>query len=81
MAGKKPTAGDLDDVTVARIRQSIVDQRGKSMFEGAEGRSGPMCRCGLYRKPAGLAKHVVDDGSCPTHPGVVQRGWNETSSG
>ncbi len=29
---------------------------------------GPTCRCGVHRKPAGLTKHVIDDGKCIVHP-------------
>lgn len=29
---------------------------------------GAQCRCGVPRKPPGLAKHVIDDGKCIVHP-------------
>lgn len=64
--------GDVDDDRLKEIRMSIAARHGKSMFEGAENRLfGPTCRCGIYRKPPGLAKHVIDDGLCTVHPEVA----------
>lgn len=54
------------------IRASARSGRGKSMFADPtpemDRLHGPMCRCGVHRKPSGLAKHVVDDGHCTIHP-------------
>jgi len=52
-----------------RIRESVAAGRRKSMFEDVNPRMfGIQCRCGVRRKPPGLAKHVNDDGMCPVHP-------------
>lgn len=54
------------------IRASVRAGQGKSMFADPTPEMNrlhrSMCRCGVHRKPAGLAKHVVDDGKCTVHP-------------
>jgi hypothetical protein len=53
---KGPTKAELEAIArqamIERVRASVEEGRGKSMFEGAE-RHGPMCRCGVPRKPPG----------------------------
>lgn len=74
----KPTAGSLPDDVVQRIRDSVIAGRGKSMFrEPGEPMPlfGAQCRCGINRKPAGLAKHVEDDGLCIVHPEKPPQPW------
>ncbi len=78
MAAKKgPTKAELElkarDEMIARVRVSVEAGRGKSMFETDDRETldrfhGPMCRCGVRRKPGGLSLHVVDDGLCTVHP-------------
>lgn len=61
----------------AAIAVSVEEGRGKSMFDSASPRMhGAMCRCGVPRKPPGLAKHVADDGLCPVHPGQPPQRWS-----
>lgn len=73
MAAKKgPTKAELEakarEEMIVRVRASVEAGRGKSMFDGVTSSFGPMCRCGVYRKPPGLTRHVVDDGLCTVHP-------------
>lgn len=75
----KPTAGSLPDDVVQRIRDSVTAGRGRSMFPEDPDEPMPMfgaqCRCGINRKPAGLAKHVQDDGLCIVHPDKPPQPW------
>lgn len=75
-ASKKPaiTAERLEE-----IRASAADGRGRSMFDDPtpemDRLHGPMCRCGVPRKPAGTSKHVDDDGKCTVHPDAPAQPW------
>lgn len=78
-SSKKPV---ISPERLEEIRASVASGRHKSMFDDPtpdmERFHGPMCRCGLFRKPAGLAKHVIDDGRCTAHPDrEPQKGRNE----
>lgn len=70
--GKGPTKAELAAVAreemILRVRRSVAEGRGKSMFDGAPASHGPQCRCGVPRKPPGISKHVNDDGMCIVHP-------------
>ncbi len=79
MAGRQkgPTKAELEvrarEEMIARIRVSIAEGRGKSMFDIEDSSNldrfhGAMCRCGIPRKPAGISRHVDDDGLCVVHP-------------
>lgn len=64
-----------DDVG-ERIRASVAEGRGKSMFaEGGIRLFGPNCRCGVPRKPPGIMRHVDDDGLCVVHPDALPQPW------
>jgi hypothetical protein len=71
-AKKGPTKVELEALAreemVLRVRASVASGRGKSMFDGEVRNFGPMCRCGIRRKPSGISKHVADDGLCIVHP-------------
>lgn len=64
----------LSEETVQRIKESTEAGRGRSMFDDAAA-FGPMCRCGVPRKPPGLAKYVKDDGMCVVHPDKPPQSW------
>lgn len=62
------------------IRLSAEATRGKSMFDVEDSTNmdrfhGAMCRCGVDRKPPGLAKMVADDGLCTVHPDMPPQKW------
>jgi hypothetical protein len=59
-----------------RIRESVEAGRGLSMFDQGGRKFGPNCRCGIHRKPPGLARHVADDGLCPVHPDREPQPWS-----
>jgi hypothetical protein len=80
MAAKKgPTkeqrAAEERRKMIERVRASVEERRGKSMFDGATASHGPMCRCGVPRKPPGISKHVDDDGRCTVHPDRPPQPW------
>lgn len=54
------------------IRASVRSGVGRSMFADPTPEMnrmhGPMCRCGVARKPSGLSRHAADDGRCTIHP-------------
>jgi hypothetical protein len=64
--------GAISPQRLAEIRQSVEAGRGRSMFASPTPEMnrlhGPMCRCGVHRKPSGLAREVADDGRCTVHP-------------
>lgn len=77
---KKKTKADLEaearEAMVARVRLSVEERRGKSMFDDANDRMhGAMCRCGVPRKAPGISKHVNDDGLCTVHPDRPPQPW------
>lgn len=61
------------------IRASVVAGRGKSMFDDPTPEMnrlhGPMCRCGVPRKPPGISRHVNDDGRCTVHSDQPPQPW------
>lgn len=67
--------GEIRPARLAEIRESVAAGRGKSMFADPTPEMnrmhGAMCRCGVHRKPSGLARHVIDDGKCTVHPDGV----------
>jgi hypothetical protein len=65
----------LSEERKAEIRASADETRGRSMFDGETPGFGPQCRCGVPRKPPGLAKHVQDDGMCVVHPDKPPQPW------
>lgn len=69
----------VSDETKARIKESVEATRGKSMFPDDPATPmalfGAQCRCGVRRKPPGLAKHVTDDGLCMVHPDRPPQPW------
>jgi hypothetical protein len=85
MAVKKgPTKAELEakarEEMAKRIRVSVEEGRGKSMFDVDDSTDmdrmhGPMCRCGVPRKPPGISKHVNDDGRCTVHPDREPQPW------
>lgn len=79
MASKKKSAGQLAPERVAEIRESVARGRGRSMFDDPtpdmDRFHGPMCRCGVPRKPSGISKHVDDDGLCTVHPDGAPQPW------
>lgn len=42
---------------------------------------GVQCRCGVPRKPSGIAKHVEDDGMCFVHPDAPPQPWARGAGG
>lgn len=85
-ARKGPTKAEIEaearKAMISRIRASVADGRGKSMFDDAVGVShGPMCRCGVPRKPPGISKHVSDDGRCTVHPDRAPQPWTRGAEG
>lgn len=71
MAAKKGQAS-ISPERVEEIKRSAEASRGRSMFDDPtpdmDRFHAAMCRCGVHRKPSGLALHVVDDGLCTVHP-------------
>lgn len=71
MAAKKQDKAAISPERLEEIRLSALAGRHKSMFDDPtpdmDRFHGPTCRCGVRRKPPGLAKHVVDDGKCVIH--------------
>lgn len=76
---KAPTKAELEarkrEEMILRVRASVEERRGKSMFDNAGASHGPMCRCGVPRKPPGISKHVNDDGRCTVHPDRPPQPW------
>ena len=71
----------LPDDVGERIRESVEAGRGRSMFDTDDPTNlnrfhGAQCRCGVHRKPPGLALHMADDGSCPVHPDREPERWS-----
>lgn len=64
--------GEISAARLAEIRESVAASRGRSMFADPtpdmDRFHGAMCRCGVHRKPKGLAVHSADDGLCTVHP-------------
>jgi hypothetical protein len=60
---------------VERIRQSVAEGRGRSMFDIDSHKHAAMCRCGVPRKPPGIMKLVNDDGLCVVHPDKPPQRW------
>jgi hypothetical protein len=64
--------GEISADRLAEIRLSVAESRGRSMFADPtpdmDRFHGAMCRCGVHRKPKGLAVHSADDGMCTVHP-------------
>lgn len=77
----------VSDELKASIRASAEAGRGKSMFDGGDDSTdldrfhGAMCRCGVPRKPPGLAKHMNDDGRCAVHPDAPPQRWTRGAEG
>jgi hypothetical protein len=71
----------VSDELKESIRASVEEGRGRSMFDGAPASHGAMCRCGLARKPPGLALHVQDDGICVVHPDRPPQPWVRGAGG
>jgi hypothetical protein len=74
------TLRDARQEMTERIRQSIEEGRGRSMFDTDDPTDldrfhGAMCRCGVPRKPAGISRHVADDGLCTVHPDRPAQPW------
>lgn len=69
----------VSDELKASIKASVEAGRGRSMFPDDPAEAMPLfganCRCGIHRKPPGLAKHVADDGTCPAHPDGPPQPW------
>lgn len=70
----------ISDERKAEIAASAEASRGKSMFDVEDSSNmdrfhGAMCRCGVDRKPAGLARMVADDGLCTAHPNKPPQKW------
>lgn len=65
--------------TRERIRLSVEEGRGKSMFPSDPAEDMPLfgaqCRCGVPRKPGNISKHVNDDGLCIVHPDQPVQPW------
>lgn len=61
---KAKKAAVISDERLAEIRAGA--RRRGSWISGASLK--PTCRCGVLRKPPGLAKHIDDDGLCVVHP-------------
>lgn len=60
---------DKPAISPERLAEIKESARRPASEDAASIRSlGPTCRCGVRRKPAGLAKHVIDDGLCVVHP-------------
>lgn len=64
--------GEVSPERLAEIRLSVQESHGRSMFAeptpDMNRFHAAMCRCGVHRKPAGISKHVNDDGRCTVHP-------------
>lgn len=85
MAGRQkgPTKAELEALArqemIVRVRASVAESRGRSMFDDPDGSldrmHGPMCRCGVPRKPPGTSRHVNDDGRCAVHPDRGPQPW------
>lgn len=73
--GKRKSSGQLSPEIVKRIRDSVEQGRGKSMFDQESRMFGPNCRCGVPRKPPGIMKYVDDDGLCVVHPDKPPQPW------
>lgn len=70
----------VTDETKAAIAASVAQGRNRSMFDTDDPTDldrfhGAQCRCGVPRKPSGLAKHVEDDGLCVVHPDQPVQPW------
>jgi len=76
---KPPTKAELEararEEMILRVRASVAAGRGKSMFDDPPASHGAMCRCGVPRKPAGISRHVNDDGLCTVHPDRPPQPW------
>lgn len=79
MATKKAGKPAVSPERMAEIRASVEAGRGRSMFDDAtedmDRFHGPMCRCGVPRKPSGISRHVNDDGLCTVHPDRPPQPW------
>lgn len=69
----------ISDEVRERIRASVEEGRGRSMFDNPTPEMnrmhGVQCRCGVPRKPPGISKHVDDDGLCFVHPEQPPQQW------
>ncbi len=78
-AARGPTKAELEaqarEEMILRVRASVEEGRGKSMFDGEVSSFGPMCRCGVPRKPPGISKYINDDGLCTVHPDRPAQPW------
>lgn len=71
MAARKKGQASISPERLAEIRESVEAGRHRSMFSDPTPDMnrfhGPMCRCGVPRKPSGISRYVNDDGKCVIH--------------
>ncbi|MCX4912855.1 hypothetical protein [Streptomyces sp. NBC_00687] len=58
---KAKKAAAISDERLAEIRAGAHERNTAASLK-------PTCRCGVLRKPQGLAKYIDDDGLCVVHP-------------